>query len=74
MKPKASIDWVVADAALYGVHIRTHLHTAQLMTDVGFSDVTVTKMRSRGTRWVLDKRDGAKEGLGEFHIRASMGA
>lgn len=73
MKPEASIDWVVADAALYGVHIRTHLHTALLMADVGFSNVTVTKMRARGTRWILDKRDGAKGGLGEFHISATKG-
>lgn len=73
MKPKSSIDWVVADAALYGVHIKTHIHTSRLMTEIGFSDISITKMRSRGTRWVLNKRDGAEEGLGEFHIRAFKG-
>jgi DNA modification methylase len=74
MKPQASIDWVVADAALYGVHIRTHLHTAHLLSRAGFTNVKVNKIRSRGERWVLDKRDGAKEGLGEYHISANRGA
>lgn len=74
MLPGAKIDWVVADAALYGVHLKTHLHTAEIMREAGFADVTVTKMRNRGTRWVLGKRTGAEEGLGEFHIRATKGA
>ena len=71
MKAEATINWVVADAALYGVHVKTHLHTARLLEHAGFANIKVTKMRSRGERWVLEKRDGAKEGLGEYHISAN---
>lgn len=64
------IHWVVADAALYGVHIKTHLHTAEIMREIGFNNVSVEFLRKRGHRWILNKRDGAKEGLGEYHIKA----
>jgi len=65
-----SIHWVVADAALYGVHLETHEHTATIMRELGFRDVRVHSLRRRGHRWVLSKRDGAKKGLGEYHIEA----
>ena len=61
---------MVADAALYGVHIETHEHTVELMRQIGYKDVRVHYLRKRGHRWILDKRDGAKKGLGEFHIEA----
>ena len=64
------IHWIVADAALYGVHMKTHLHTAEIMESIGFKDVSVEFIRKRGHRWILNKRDGAKEGLGEYHLRA----
>ena len=70
LKKGGEVHWVVADAALYGVHIKTHVHTAQLMRDIGFKDVVVNFVRKRGHRWILSKRDGAKEGLGEYHIIA----
>lgn len=73
LKDGGEIHWVVADAALYGVHIKTHLHTAIIMEEIGFRDVEVIFMRKRGHRWVLSKRDGAKEGLGEYHIKAKKG-
>lgn len=73
LKAGGEIHWVVADAALYGVHIKTHLHTAIIMESIGFKDVEVIFMRKRGHRWVLSKRDGAKEGLGEYHIKAKKG-
>lgn len=73
LKVGGEVHWVVADAALYGVHIKTHLHTATIMEDIGFTDVEVIFMRKRGHRWVLSKRDGAKEGLGEYHIKARKG-
>ena len=72
-KTGADLHWIVADAALYGVHIKTHLHTATIMEAIGFDDVEVEFIRRRGHRWVLNKRDGAKEGLGEYHIRATKG-
>lgn len=73
LKRGGEVHWVVADAALYGVHIKTHLHTAEIMKTLGFENVTVEFIRRRGHRWILSKRDGAKEGLGEYHIKATKG-
>ncbi|MEN8221504.1 MAG: DNA methylase, partial [Pseudomonadota bacterium] len=70
LKSGGRVHWVVADAALYGVHIKTHEHTKTIMETIGFSKVTIHFLRKRGHRWVLSKRDGAKEGLGEYHIIA----
>lgn len=70
LKNGGEVHWVVADAALYGVHIKTHIHTATIMKEIGFKDVEVVFLRKRGHRWVLSKRDGTKEGLGEYHIKA----
>lgn len=61
---------VVADAALYGVHISTPQFLAAAMSDMGFKAVKCIKLRDRGHRWVLDKRDGSSTGLGEYHIIA----
>jgi len=68
LRPGGKVHWVVADAALYGVHIKTHDHTAQIMRHLGFKNVTVHFLRKRGHRWVLSKRDGAKKGLGEYYV------
>jgi DNA modification methylase len=73
LKTGGEVHWVVADAALYGIHIKTHLHTAEIMREIGFKNVAVEFIRKRGHRWILDKRDGAKEGLGEYHIKATKG-
>ncbi|MGB3758322.1 MAG: DNA methyltransferase [Rivularia sp. (in: cyanobacteria)] len=70
LKKNGTVNWVVADAALYGIHIKTHLHTAEIMRCIGFRNIQVNYMRKRGHRWILNKRDGAKEGLGEYHISA----
>ena len=70
LRPGGKIHWVVADAALYGIHIETHEHTSLIMREIGFKDVKVKLLRQRGHRWVLSKRDGAKKGLGEYHIEA----
>lgn len=70
LKQGGEVHWVVADAALYGVHIKTHLHTAQIMEQLGFKNIKIDFIRRRGHRWILSKRDGAKEGLGEYHINA----
>jgi DNA modification methylase len=68
LKFNGVVHWVVADAALYGVHIKTHEHTKELMENIGFNNVEIKWMRKRGHRWILSKRDGAKEALGEYHI------
>lgn len=70
LRPGATVHWVVADAALYGVHIETHEHTASIMREIGFRDVAIHLLRKRGERWVLSKRDGTPKGLGEYHIKA----
>ncbi|MCJ8342313.1 MAG: hypothetical protein MJH09_05625 [Cetobacterium sp.] len=41
------------------------------MREIGFKDVAVEFIRKRGHRWILNKRDGAKEGLGEYHLTAT---
>lgn len=66
--PGGKIHWVVADSALYGIHIETHEHTATIMRELGLNHVRIHFLRRRGHRWVLSKRDGAKKGLGEYHI------
>lgn len=61
---------VVADAAFYGIHVSTPQFLASAMSEMGFQDVRCIKLRDRGHRWVLDKRDGSPTGLGEYHISA----
>jgi len=61
---------VVADSALYGVHIETQNLLAGLMEETGFEVLRIEQLRKRGERWILEKRTGAKKGLGEYHIVA----
>ena len=61
---------VVADAAFYGIHVSTPQLLASAMSAMGFSGVQCIKLRDRGHRWILDKRDGSPTGLGEYHIVA----
>ncbi|CBN56725.1 MULTISPECIES: DNA methyltransferase [Kamptonema] len=70
LKIGSSFHLVVADAALYGVHIQTEKLLAELMQENGFQIVGIENLRTRGERWILKKRDGAKTSLGEFHIHA----
>lgn len=70
MRPGSSLHMVVGDAALYGVHIRTHQLLATLMEDAGFEVLDLATMRTRGDRWTLTKRQGPGGPLGEFHIHA----
>jgi hypothetical protein len=64
---------VVADAAFYGVHVSTPQYFASIMTALGYDSVNCTKLRDRGHRWILEKRDGSPLGLGEYHISAKRG-
>ncbi len=61
---------VIADAAFYGIHVSTPQFLASAMSEMGFTAVQCIKLRDRGHRWVLDKRDGSPTGLGEYHIVA----
>ncbi len=68
LKRNAPVHIIVSDAALYGIHIRTQVILAKIMETLGFTDLRIDKLRSRGTRWILEKREGSDEGLGEYHI------
>lgn len=61
---------VVADSALYGVHVETQVLLAKLMQEIGFDVLEVVELRKRGDRWILQKRQGAKKKLGDYHIIA----
>jgi hypothetical protein len=62
------LNLVVADAALYGVHVSTPQYLARLAAEHGFQRVRCELMRARGHRWILAKRDGSPQGLGEYHL------
>jgi DNA modification methylase len=70
LRPKSSFHLVVADAALYGVHIPTEILLSMLMQESGFEIQEVERLRDRGQRWILQKRQGSTKMLGEFHIHA----
>jgi DNA modification methylase len=71
MKPGAVIHIMVADAALYGIHISTPQFLAAILEAIGFDKATCHQIRKRGHRWILDKRDGSPFGLGEYHVIAN---
>lgn len=66
----APLHMLVADAALYGVHLHTEEFLAELMREREFEISKIERLRNRGDRWVLDKRQGSSTPLGEFHIHA----
>lgn len=68
MRSGSPIHIVVADAALYGVHISTPQFLQACMTEIGFRNVQCDLMRERGHRWTLAKREGSATGLGEYHL------
>jgi DNA modification methylase len=71
LKATAAVRIILADAALYGVHIKTHEVLADILASVGYEKIQIRRLRERGKRWVLDKRQGADEGLGEYEIMAA---
>ena len=66
----APIHIMIADAALYGVHISAPQFIRDILEEIGFRNATCSMVRTRGYRWILKKRDGSKQGLGEYHIEA----
>ncbi len=70
LKPRAPVRIIVSDAALYGVHIRTQEVLATIMDSLCYDQIAIHKLRSRGHRWILDKREGAADGLGEYELIA----
>ena len=73
LKPGASFNMMVSDAALYGVHVPAPQWLAEIMTDCGFLDVQCEIVRARGHRWILDKREGSSKGLGEYYVFGRAG-
>jgi DNA modification methylase len=73
LRSGASLHMLVADAALYGVHIQTERYLSALMVQRGFVILGIERLRNRGDRWILDKRQGCANPLGEFHIHARRG-
>jgi DNA modification methylase len=61
---------MVADAALYGVHVSTPQFLCRTLELLGFRDASCSLVRHRGHRWILAKREGSKTGLGEYHVSA----
>ncbi len=68
LRPGAPIHIMVADAALYGVHISTPQFLAEIMEQIGFNSIRCDLVRKRGHRWILAKREGSDIGLGEYHV------
>jgi DNA modification methylase len=70
LRPGAGLHVLVADAALYGVHLSTPQFLWAIIQELGFRNASCTLVRRRGHRWVLSKREGSQQGLGEYHISA----
>jgi DNA modification methylase len=70
LRPGAPIHLMVADAALYGVHISTPQFLCEILRQIGFRQATCAFVRRRGHRWILSKREGSRTGLGEYQVSA----
>ncbi|MBI3945659.1 MAG: DNA methylase [Armatimonadetes bacterium] len=70
MRPGAPIHIMVADSALYGVHVASPQFLARILSEIGFRSTAVAFVRGRGHRWALAKRAGSPTGLAEFHVCA----
>jgi hypothetical protein len=68
LRKGAPIHVIVADAALYGIHISTPQFLQTSMEEIGFRQVECEFLRARGHRWALAKREGSAIGLGEYHL------
>lgn len=68
LKSGAPLHMMISDAALYGVHLPAPQWVARMMGAIGFTAIECHMIRPRGHRWVLDKREGAQGGLGEYYV------
>ena len=71
MQQGAPFYMMVSDAALYGVHIPAPQILASMLDQIGFSNATCQLIRKRGHRWILEKREGSLDGLGEYCVTAN---
>ena len=68
LRRNGEIHIIVSDAAFYGFHIDTHIFLYDLLENIGFTGLQIIQMRSRGNRWILDKRVSSGRQLGEYEI------
>ncbi|HEY9800222.1 MAG TPA: hypothetical protein V6D25_07675 [Leptolyngbyaceae cyanobacterium] len=68
LQSNADIHVIVGDAYLYGVHIPTGQLTLALLQEIGFQKMETKLLRTRGSRWILSKREGAGTPIGEYWI------
>jgi DNA modification methylase len=68
LQSNADIHVIVGDAYLYGVHIPTGQLTLALLQEIGFQKMETKLLRTRGSRWMLSKREGAGTPIGEYWI------
>lgn len=68
LQSNTNIHVIIGDAYLYGVHIPTGQLTLTLLQEIGFDNMEIKLLRTRGSRWVLSKRQGAGTPIGEYWI------
>lgn len=68
LQPNSDIHVITGDAYLYGVHIPTGQLTLALLQEIGFDKMEMQLLRTRGSRWILSKREGAGTPIGEYWI------
>lgn len=68
LQSNANVHVVIGDAYLYGVHIPTGQLTLALLQEIGFNEMEIKLLRTRGSRWILSKREGAGTPIGEYWI------
>lgn len=56
VKPGRKCLLILGDSAPYGIHIPTHEYLAQIGIDLGFSEVSLHRLRTRGTKWRTNSR------------------
>ena len=71
LKDKAKAHLIVGDSSLYGTHIEVHKILAQIMGEIGFADINVVKIETRGNKWKLErKKQYEQHDMGTYHITA----
>lgn len=70
LKNEGEVHIVISDAAFYGIHIDTPEYIKKILSSIGYKNIQIELMRTRGDRWILEKRKRSNKQLGEFEIIA----
>ena len=73
LRTNGEVHIVLSDAAFYGIHVDTEKYIQAILDNLGFTNTRIELMRSRGDRWVLEKRKQSSKQLGEYEIIAQKG-